>query len=270
MATTYVNWKFQQKPTPEQMEALLKEVPAWYGSDKTLADYMEFVVPISGYDQETKGNVFRLYMMVAGKMKILADAHVATKMPTEDVELTWVGNMVIAQGTMTSEKFGNTVFEAATGVVGDGAKGADKSNPVENAMTSWRGRAATALCGAGIMPFAICSMEEAMVAEARSEGGERVLNPTAVTPKVQKPAESPAASTEQTGKSRGGMDFAAAQKLINGMKDKLGSDDKWQAACKKFLEENEMSVPDGSIDEAILHLSGSEFGKLNKVVASFG
>jgi hypothetical protein len=177
-------WVFDHQPGPEEIEPLLKQVPAWHGSDKlqepvTMDQYMGYVVSISqriGRGDNAKV-VWRLYVTVSGKLAIMHDAHMnpdGTVVPIDEAA-TWEckNNLVIVSGTMSSPIYG-TRFEAATGLMGDGAKGADLTNPVENAMTSWRGRAASALCGAGILPYTgIASAEEVRTANNREEMAEK-------------------------------------------------------------------------------------------------
>lgn len=190
-------WVFDQQPTAEQIEELLKEVPAWHGSTRTMADYMGFVVSISGKlgKEQNYRVVWRLYTTVAGKIAILHDAHVdenGKQIPiTEDVEVKRDGTMFVVSGTMTSPIYG-VRFEVGTGATGEDAKGADKTNPVENAMTSWRGRAASAMCGAGVLPYTgIASAEEVTSAQHRDEM-YRVVTPD--TPKAETPRNNPAAT----------------------------------------------------------------------------
>lgn len=183
-------WMFEAQPTPEQVEACLKTVPAWHGcpENKTMADYQGYVISISQMvgDRENKRKVWRLYTTVAGKIQILHDAHMVDGklVPvTEEVEIEFKGSIVVIKGQMISPIYGSK-FETGTGVTGDGAKGADLTNPIENAMTSWRGRAASALCGAGVLPYTgIASAEEVQTAESRSDMAERgfvmVTNATA-------------------------------------------------------------------------------------------
>ena len=173
-------WMFEAQPTPEEIEACLKTVPAWHGCPETvtMADYQGYVISISQMvgDREKKRKVWRLYTTVAGKIQILHDAHMVDGklVPvTEEVEIEFKGSIVVIKGQMISPIYGSK-FETGTGVTGDGAKGADLTNPIENAMTSWRGRAASALCGAGVLPYTgIASAEEVQTAESRSDMAER-------------------------------------------------------------------------------------------------
>ena len=195
------SWMFDHQPAAEEIEPLLKEVPAWHGAPegKTMADYQGFVVSIK---QKIAGvEVWRLYTTVAGKLAILHDAHmvVPDEMKTkgivplvERLEIEYKNSLVIIKGTMESPIYG-TVFETGTGVMG-AEKGADSTNPVENAMTSWRGRAASALCGAGVLPYTgIASAEEVQTAQHRDEmldRGHNVITLDASLPDV--PRSNPA------------------------------------------------------------------------------
>lgn len=180
-------WMFSKEPTAEQIETLLKTVPAWHGSDKLptpvmMDEYMGFVISIR---QKISGvEWWRLYVTAAGKLQIMHDAHRqpdGTVIPiTEHIELDYKNQFIIIKGELESPIYG-TIFEVGTGVLGEGAGGADRTNPVENAMTSWRGRAASALCGAGILPYTgIASAEEVISAEHRSlaEQGFSVVKDT--------------------------------------------------------------------------------------------
>lgn len=191
MATSPNSWRFDREPTGEDIEEKLKEVPAWHGSDKMMNEYSGFVISIAqklGKDENFR-KVWRLYTTVAGKIAILHDAHnLVEPMPiTEAVDIDYKQGLVVVKGTMTSPIYG-TVFEVGTGVMGEGAGGADKTNPIENAMTSWRGRAASALVGAGILPYTgIASAEEVQSAQHRDEmadRGYRVVTPAASEPRT--------------------------------------------------------------------------------------
>lgn len=192
------DWEFLSEPTPAQITEVLQTVPAWHGSPTTMEAYQGYVVSIrqmkgSGQD---KYPVWRLYTTVAGKIAILHDAHKdtdGTLTPVEeDVEVEFKGSVVLIRGYMVSPIYGRR-FEVGTGVTGDGARGADMTNPIENAMTSWRGRAASALCGAGNLPFTgIASAEEVRTANSRQEmadAGYRVVS----TPASAAPEPDPAA-----------------------------------------------------------------------------
>ncbi len=174
-------WEFDEAPTPEQIAPLLATVPAWAGSDRTMADYQEYVVPI--FSRQT--GKWRLYTMVSGKMRIMRDAHDNADV-YEEVNLEFKTNMLLISGTMQSIKFGK-VFEASTARIGDDVKGADRTNPVENALTSWRGRACSALCCAGVLPYSgTASAEEMQEQTERSkleERGVKVITPTALMDK---------------------------------------------------------------------------------------
>ena len=187
-------WIFNVKPTTGQIATMLDDIPAWTGSTKMLShpDYLGYVIPYS----RGKEGPWRLYTTVAGRIKILHDAHRredgVTELVTEDVAPPeFKGDFVIIRGTMHSPIFG-TVSEVATGVTGGSAGGADRTNPLENAMTSWRGRAISALCGAGILPYTgIASVEEIRTAETRDDMAERgfriVANESAAPERKAKP-----------------------------------------------------------------------------------
>lgn len=197
-------WVFDHNPNASEIEPLLKLAPAWHGSDKTMADYIGYVVSIQQNigSKENRRTVWRLYTTVAGKIAILHDAHRkedGTILPTEeDVQAPdFKGDIVIIRGSMTSPLYG-TVYEIATGVQGEKARGADQTNPVENTMTSWRGRAASALCGAGCLPYTgIASAEEVNTANARSEMAE--IGIVAVTKdNSERPAQQSTSAPEAT------------------------------------------------------------------------
>lgn len=178
---------FDHEPNFTEIEELLKEVPAWHGAPegKTMADYQGYVISISQKvgPRDNKRTVWRLYTTVAGKVAILHDAHRdkdGNVVPiVEAPQYEFKGSMVLISGTITSPIYG-TVWCTGTGVTGEGASGADLTNPIENAETSWRGRAASALCGAGVLPYTgIASAEEVQTASHRedmAEAGYRVIS----------------------------------------------------------------------------------------------
>lgn len=203
-------WMFEHQPAAEEIEPLLKEVPAWHGSDKLdppvmMDAYQGYVISIKqtmgrGNDAKT---VWRLYTTVSGKIAIMHDAHRnadGTIIPlNEDIEIEYRNSLAVVKGTITSPIYG-TVSEVGTGCMGDGASGADKTNPLENAYTSWRGRAASALCGAGILPYTgIASAEEVQTAQHRDEMADRGYR--VHTPESQPQASDAAPRTNPTAKA---------------------------------------------------------------------
>lgn len=59
------SWMFDQVPTAEEIDDLLKTVPAWNGSSKTMAEanYQGYVISIKQMtgSQDNRKSVWRLY-----------------------------------------------------------------------------------------------------------------------------------------------------------------------------------------------------------------
>jgi hypothetical protein len=142
-----------------------------------MSDYMEYVLPFTRYNKKSGESESRLYMQVHGRIKIFRTAHSDDAKITEDLQLDWRtnpnsgGGLLVVQGTLNSSVFG-TVYEVGTANIGSGTSGVDKTNPVENAVTSWRGRAIGAM-GIGLIPGSGCTLEEIQEAEARNNIVER-------------------------------------------------------------------------------------------------
>lgn len=168
-------------PDEETMKASLATVPAWPGSDKTLADYSDHVLPMKQWKKADKyaqdgskgHNEYKLYMQVAGRIKIFRDAlssDPATSSFEEIVDIRFLNDGIVLIGGTLSCKYGK-VQEYATGNP-NVTSGADSTNAIENAMTSWRGRAIAAVSGIGIIPGSgVATAEEINTAQIRDEEG---------------------------------------------------------------------------------------------------
>lgn len=257
-------WMFEQQPSAEQITPLLETVPAWHGSTKTMADYQGFVISISQTmgKNEARKTVWRLYTTVAGKISILHDAHRmedGTVIPiTEDPKVDYKNSLAVVYGTMSSPIFG-TVAEVGTGVMGDGASGADRTNPLENAFTSWRGRAASALCGAGILPYTgIASAEEVQTAQHRdamADAGFRVTTPDT------HPAQSSQASDPK--QNRVLKPFTSVKETLK--REKGWTEDTAEERVAQFLSDNSIALSGTAVDTLTSQPNGIELvGKLLK------
>ena len=246
-------WVFDHEPTREEMIASLSTIPAWAGSDKMMDEYVEYVFPHSGrkkiYKDGKEKHVTecRLYMTVHGRICILRDAH-RDQQIIEAFEEEWRAPWVIVHGTMTSPIYG-TVCDAATAWIGEKAKGADKTNPIENAYTSLRGRLIAALCGGGIIPASgVASAEEIKQAEHR-EGYENKSMMATVD------ASSPAVQQQV---SNG--DNPVVKGIVDGIEAKAGPG--FEAAAKQWLQDTGHEIPDGqTAKDVLLTLDTTELGK---------
>lgn len=177
-----LKWTWIDNPPDEEtMKASLATIPAWPGSNKTLADYSDYVLPIKQWKKAdkyapegTKGhNEYKLYMQVAGRIKIFRDALSADPEISsfeEIVDIRFLNDGIVLIGGTLSCKFGK-VQEYATGNP-KVTTGADATNAIENAMTSWRGRAIAAVSGIGIIPGSgVATAEEINTAQIREEEG---------------------------------------------------------------------------------------------------
>lgn len=177
-----LKWTWIDNPPDEEtMKASLATVPAWPGSDKTLADYSDHVLPMKQWKKAdkyaaagTKGhNEYKLYMQVAGRIKMFRDALSAdpeTSSFEEVVDIRFLNDGTVLIGGTLSCKYGK-VQEYATGNP-NVTSGADSTNAIENAMTSWRGRAIAAVSGIGIIPGSgVATAEEINTAQIREEEG---------------------------------------------------------------------------------------------------
>lgn len=256
------DYVWDHDPTHAEKLRVLSEVPAWHGSTVTMADYIGFVIGMKQKGSTNQpGDKYRLYTTCAGKIAILRDAHRLGDGTIisliEDIHLEWKGNLVIVQGTLTSPTYG-TVYEVATGVVGEGARGADQTSPYENAMTSWRGRAASALVGAGVLPYTgIASAEEVRTAadrEEAAESGMRVIRAGDETEKATK--QVPAAMPSET-----------VDRILKGQKDQWKlKDEEFNDLLSGYLKKLEIDPGDDAYETARGALTTSTVGGLLKYI----
>ncbi len=239
-------WVFTNKPTAPQIQDLLSDIPAWFGGTKMMSEYSGFVIPYS----RGKEGPWRLYTTVAGKLAILRGAHTqsdGTVVPiTEETEIEYKNQFVIIRGRMVSPIFG-TVYEVGTGVMSDNASGADRTNPFENAMTSWRGRAASALCGAGILPYTgIASAEEVQTAQHRDEMADRGY--TVVGKQEEKSDAKPARATVteknlESMKKAAGVDDDQLESLMGKYIQSLG--DSYEGSAREYVLQQPITFANG-------------------------
>jgi len=151
---------FEKEPTITQITAALVGVPAWPGSGNLdepvfMDQYAQYVHSI----KNTKGNkpTWNLYVGVDGRIRIMTDAHVLHG-ETYDESITAGGSDADAKFFVAEIQIYSTLWgrrsDQATAVLGGydgGAKGADQTNPIENSITSARGRVIGAF-GVGILP----------------------------------------------------------------------------------------------------------------------
>ena len=242
-------WVFDHEPTREEMIASLSTIPAWAGSDKTMDEYVDYVIPQKG-SKKVEGKwvtEWRLYMTVHGRVIIVRDAH-GDKPLSENFTEEWRPPWLIIKGSITSPIFG-TAFDAATAWIGDDPKGADKTNPVENAITSWRGRVIAALCGAGIIPASgVASAEEMEQSNVRREYKNPGMMATV-------DASSPAVQQQV---SNG--DNPVVKGIVDGIEAKAGPG--FEAAAKQWLQDTGHEIPDGqTAKDVLLTLDTTELGK---------
>lgn len=172
--------EWDHDPTTEEICDALKDIPAWPGSTKTLGkDYPEYILPIK--QSQKIGSKFidkwRPYVMVDGRVKMFNDAHsdageTYTEQiisPQYDAPTTEAfGRFLIVAMRITSTLFGvrEDMSLANTIQVGTDARNPDATKPIENAMTSVRGRVIAAF-GVGIIPLGgLASAEEVQTAMA--------------------------------------------------------------------------------------------------------
>lgn len=247
-------WVFNHEPTRDEIMVLLSDTPAWHGSTINMDDYIGYVVSISqtmGRDSDKK-TVWRLYTTVSGKIAILHDCHMVNGELVswqEQISLDYRNGMVIVQGTLVSPLYG-TRFEVGTGVVGDGSRGADKTNPVENAMTSWRGRAASALCGAGVLPYTgIASAEEVRTAQSREEMADRGYRVVTLDTPRREPEPEAAVTPEQNDNMRRVLDSL--------MKQRNFTPERAEEVYAEYIRSRGMEFTGSALEEMVKH--GMEF-----------
>jgi len=246
-------WVFDHEPTLEEMVESLSTIPAWSGSDKTMAEYVDYVIPLKG-SKKVDGNwvtEWRLYMGVHGRVVINRDAH-GDQPLSEHFEMEWRPPWLIVKGSMTSPIFG-TAFDVATAWIGEDPKNADKTNPLENAVTSWRGRVIAALCGAGIIPSSgIASAEEMTQAKVREEYKNKGMMATV-------DASSPETQRQVKQQDTGGSD-AVIKGIVDGIKAKAGAG--FESAAMQWLQSTEREVGDSqTAEDVLLTLSTTELGE---------
>jgi len=169
---------FDHEPSMEEVVEFLSAIPPREDfGDNQIVKYAQFVRPLKQYSKGS-GNSWTLYMTVDGRIQQCRDVHVSQGksyhekvriLPPDEVPRLDKQGYLVVQVSIDSELHG-CVTDFATGVLGPDAKFVDKTNPLENATTSARGRALAAF-GYGIIPGAgIASAEEVEEAMRRREG----------------------------------------------------------------------------------------------------
>ena len=177
-------------PTEEEIREALSNIPAWPGSDKTLADYQAHIVPIKQSRKRRDGqweSTWRLYTTVDGRIVMWQDAHLNCEEPPRE-ELTDLSLQVLpderafilARIKITSPIFGEREDAAIADL--QAQAGPDRDKPWENAITSARGRVLGAF-GFGLIP----SQGLASADEMRQVLGEEAETEAEVVPMPQSP-----------------------------------------------------------------------------------
>ncbi|MBW2671817.1 MAG: hypothetical protein JRD89_00195 [Deltaproteobacteria bacterium] len=153
-------------------------MPAWPGSEKSLADYWPYIIPLSrrrkvGRDQWEV--VWNPYLTVDGRIRIFVDAHLEADAHyhEEIVEIRREDRFLIVRLRITSDLFGTREdvgtadFSLAEAPPDQRERQVDATNPFENAVTSARGRVIAAF-GVGIIPgMGLATAEEVVDADNR-------------------------------------------------------------------------------------------------------
>lgn len=263
-----MSWTFTEEPNLNDLQELLTSIPAWTGSEKTLFDYRDYIVAIPQWNKKESRHDYKLYMMVPGKARILRDAHIkedgSLYSLEEDVEVEWRTDAVVVKGYMISEKYGK-VFEVGTGNIGSGAKGADSTNPLENAMTSWRGRAASCLCNAGVLPTGIASAEEVVDAMVRSGVKTKEYTTEEVKQEIKKvekedPFSDDAPPTEVEAKPLNGG-TTDNSRIVSSLQ--AAYKDKFERFAKAAIQNTLGVVVDGDVKAEMSTLTTQEIAKIS-------
>jgi hypothetical protein len=185
------SWEFLEPPLTEDVEALLKAMPLWWGVSP--ADYIDYVHALSqrknvspdpqGKDYKT---VWTLYMSVAGR--IAAISQVAQKndfrvdFEPEPNTPTGIPGFLEYDDRIVYREY-CSVWTADGQLLGrkpgmawvpkEGGSGAVASNRYEKVETSARGRSIAAW-GVGVLPGSgVASLDEMATAADLARGGER-------------------------------------------------------------------------------------------------
>ena len=190
-------YAFDHEPSLEELSTVLKDIPAWPGSGKTLGvNYPEYVVAIE-QRARNKPTIWLPYVTVDGRVTMFHDAHNETgKKFTEHI----IPPVFHAPGSVSFEKFMIVSMridsellgsreDMAVALVGGDTFSADTTNPAENAMTSVRGRVLAAF-GFGIIPtMGMASADEVKTAINAKNG--IVSNNNEDAPAAQEAIEKP-------------------------------------------------------------------------------
>src|SRR3989304_634788 len=106
--------EFDHDPTQEEIQAALKDVPAWPGSQKSLGDYAHHVLPMKQGKKtgEVWQTIWNLYVLVDGRVRMFTDAHAESERRyserVEDISFLKEGhhNYLAVRLSIDSELFG--------------------------------------------------------------------------------------------------------------------------------------------------------------------
>ncbi|MFA7112597.1 MAG: hypothetical protein WC115_03565 [Sphaerochaeta sp.] len=180
--------EFDHSPTLDEVREAVENVPAWPGSEKSLSDYAQYILPLKQTRKEGEKwvNTWLLYVGVDGRIRMFQDAHMEmiakhgiVDLPSFQIVSVEETNRFLKVTVRCVSPFFGTSEDIATADLQAYERynktkdrrdmSVDVTHPYENAVTSARGRVLGSL-GFGILPaMGLASAEEILDAKQRQE-----------------------------------------------------------------------------------------------------
>ena len=243
--------QFDHAPTQDEIRDALSGTPTPNGREEfPVSNYASYTMALKRYDKNQGMDIWNVYMRVDGRIMQARDVHAAHGCSMhERIELisgsaidNGISDYLVVKIEIDSSLDGIAV-DYATAVITGKAKGVDVTNPVENAVTSARGRALAAL-GYGIIPGGVASAEE--VEDAIKRQGTPKAASSSISSEDTRPEEASTPTrleVDEKPKKLGPIDMilAEAQKHWPDLDNNALYDEVWKVV-RRMVEDGKVAI----------------------------